>query len=1221
MDTLTFQDAKAHVKHLILPGFENDRCPIIFEEETIAEFLERSRWEFKLPTICVMNGQPVMRSAWATTTISSSDRVEFFSRPYGSGTGGGNKTRTVLSLVALVAIAAFAPWAAGPAGLALTGFSYYATVAAITIAGGFLVSTFLSPKAADNDGDKPNQLYSLQGGGNVAIPFQTIPVQYGRLKVEPAYAAIPWQEYIGDDAYLNILLCNGLGKYEREQILIDDTILWDSTTGLSSSFTDVTWQFCDPGEAFTLFPSNVIISTEVNGQEIIGPSDPIGWYIVNASGTTATELAFDFILPAGLYGTDGDGDPVVLTVHLIAEIQQVNDVGTPIGTITTVINEYITLYTKDPRRWTEKITLSLYGLPPGRYQGRVWRDPASTGADYNVDTLNWLGFRAYLQGSNTFDDVSVTGIRIKATSQLSNSSAKKIGIIQTRILPVWDGAEMVEEPTQNAWWAFYDAATNSSYGAQWPTNKIDFQTIVDQATAADTRGDSFNYTFTSAVTYQSALDLILASNRSKVTWLGDVLSAVRDEWKPIPQMLISDQQIVRGSMEIDYILNDESSSDSVRGQFLNEETWSPAELQYPPNSESFTALAPASTQIEGITNPDQLYNELKFLYKQSQLRRIRIKLDTEHDGRLLRFGSAVKIQSHLPKKWGASGEVLSYNSGTKILTLSRDLTIVTGQHYIEMRDKVGGYFGPVKCSIVVGHLNQVLLDSTDLAEVEFDLSTTIDAALDRMDGAEPPSFVYGLAANLSRNCLVLSGRPSDHRVALELTVDSEEVHDDTGPDIPVLPTAPSLRNPKVPIISGLVASIPQNVAEPLLKASWWPAAGALYYKAQISYDAGLSWITVKDNEVEPNLSAVVAPTNLRLRVAGINQIQGPWSVIEVIAPDITNPFITSPADLEAGLADYVMNQLKAGADEANRIRQIMASAAAEQDAAQALELIKNNTNKKVLHEWLQADYNEKVDTLRSEVVAGDLSLAADITTTQTTIADAIAAQATINTSVNASLTSLTTGLATANANITTNANAIVTTNAALASLSTSVTASFASTNANVAANTAAITAESTARANADTAIASSVTTLTATVGTNTADITTNASAIATTNGVVAAMYTLTLDVNDYISGFASTNDGAFSTFTIISDVFKVAKPGVSGGAAITIFQVAAVAGVAKIAFKGDMFADGTITATALSVSTLSAITANIGAVTAGTITSANAKMLIDLNNNKILISD
>lgn len=1000
----------SHVRHLLLPGFENARCPLSDEQETIAALLDRTEWQFKLPTICVLNGVPVMRGDWATTTVSTRDNVVFYSKPHGSGGSGGDKTRTIVGLVAMVALAVFAPYAAGTLlGLAVGTFAYTATVAAITLAGGFLVSTFLSAKAASNDDEQIAQVYSLSAAGNTASPFQSIPVQYGRLKCEPNYASLPWTEFVGNDAYLNVLLALGQGKYQLEQILIDDTVLWDRDTGFSGVFSNVTFQQADPNTPFTLFPANVVQSSEVNGQEVT--DTPLGYFIVNNAGTTITDIAFDFVFPAGLRHTNDDGKHTVQGMNLYIFVQQVNDLGEPISGEIPIYNpQMIIMNTPQPQRITYRWGLTDLGLPHGRYQAKVFRSPTtSTDTDHVQDQLQWAGLRGFLAGSNTYPNCSVLGIRMMASAQLSQNSAKKIGVVQTRILPIWNGVDMVEAATQNAWWAFWDAATNQAYGLEWPTDKIDFQTIVDQANAADVRGDTFNYRFESAVTFQQAFDTILSSNRAKSTWLGDVLSATRDEWVPIPEMLISDQQIIRGTAQVDYILNSEDSSDCVQLRFLNEDTWQPAMLQYPPNSPpTFIAQNPAALDIPGITKPSQVFNELKFFWKQSQMRRIKIRLDTEHDGRLLRFGSAVKIQSYLPRKWGASGEVVSYNSTTKVVTINRkDLdTTEAGQHYIEFRSKVGGYFGPIKATFHIT-ADQIQLDPTDLATVESDQGITIEDALDRMDGAEPPAFVWGLASNLARNCIVLSGKPSGDKVSLECVVDTEAVHDDTGDTQPPFPQPPPYADPRAPVISGLVATFKTGVAEPQLSATWWPAKGAIYYRAQVSYDGGTSWTTIIDSTTDPQFTQVVAWSDLKLRVAAVGYLQGPWQTIDVTAPDAT--LTIGAGDLEQGLQDYVMNQLKAVGETVNKVLQQIASVAAETDAsqtknAQTLRVVSSNAFAQVTNlAAVVATNTEAFATYQTTVNAHLGDLDSSVTTNATAIATVngvVSAQFTLTLDVN-----------------------------------------------------------------------------------------------------------------------------------------------------------------------------------------------------------------------------
>lgn len=1136
----------AEVKHIVLPGFERANVRAI-EGETVQGLLERSEWKFMLPTVCSFNGRPLFRKEWATTTISASDNVAFISKPYGGG--GSGKASQIFGLLGVIALSALAPWAATSLfGLTSGTFGYFAVVSAITIGGGLLLSSFLSPKAATSTQEDVPQLYSLSASGNIAAPLQPIPVQYGRLKSEPKYASIPWSEYIGDDMYLNLLLCRGAGKYQTEKIYIDDTILWDSVNGLSPSFTDVQFQFCDPGEPMTLFPSNVVSAVEVDGQEI--SMTPVGGFALNAAGTTANAAAFDIIFPGGLFSTsDDDNELHNAERHIICELRPINNVGTPTGDWSIVVDEVFIMNTRVPKRISRKVSIS-----PGRYEGRVYAG-SNTSTDTKIsNAAQWAGFRAFLEGSNVFPSSSVLAIRIKATAQLSQNSAKRFGVLQTRILPVWNGTTWVEQPSRNAFWALYDCVTNQKYGLGKSPSKIDFQAIYTQALAADARGDKFDYIFQSQVVFQAAFDLILNSARSKTAWVGDILSITRDEWKPIPQMLLTDQQTIRGSLQIDYIANDDTYSDCVVGQFLNEETWQPAQLQYPPNSDSFVGLKPAIFTMDGIVGADHVFREIGFLYRQAFLRRIKVRLDTEHDGRLLRFGSCIKIQSNLPDKWGQSGEIFAYNSTTKILTLDRELKWTPSTtHYIEMRDKRARYFGPVACQAVVGQPKQVQLNAVDLAQVEADLSMTIGDALDRMDGAEPPAFSFGIAGNLSRNVIVLNGRPNEDKVSLEMVVDSEAVHDDGSIPTPIVPTAPILQDPRVPVVAFLTAKFRQGVAEPILDASWWPAAGAIYYKAQVSYDEGTSWFSLPEIS-EPQLSAVVSRAALRLRVSAVGALQGPWSVVDLEAPTIRIGADTvNPDSLTQGLHDYVMSQLKQGQDAINKTLQWIASSATEHDASRSTE----NFAIRTAISQVNARGKAQIEEVRAILVSDQEAFAQYQLTVSALFDDAYS-------------------------EVQTQATAISDLNGAFSQYQISVNASIQGL---------------------------------------TSSVNFQATAINDLNGRLAAAVTLTLDVNHYITGFKSTNDGSFGAFVIYANLFQIAQPGVSGGAAIPVFQVLTVNGVAKLAMRGDMYADGSITANKLNVVSLSAISANIGTITAGSLLSPDGLMRILLSDTRIEIWD
>ncbi|MBD3764935.1 MAG: phage tail protein [Rhodobacterales bacterium] len=239
------------------------------------------------PAIAILNGRPVLRQAWRRR-LRDGDRLVIARLPMGGG-GGSNPLRTLLAL----SVMAFAPCAAAgllgygasAAGIAAmtgaggAGLLGTATVAGLTLAGTALVNA-LMPVPQPGKGPTPSPTYTLGAQGNTARLEQAIPVQYGRLLAYPDFAAQPYTEYAGNEQYLYQILCLGCGDYDIEEMRIEDTPI--------SAFTEIETEIIPPGGQVTLFPTQVISSLEVSGQELLGEAE--GTWIAGASTTiTITE--------------------------------------------------------------------------------------------------------------------------------------------------------------------------------------------------------------------------------------------------------------------------------------------------------------------------------------------------------------------------------------------------------------------------------------------------------------------------------------------------------------------------------------------------------------------------------------------------------------------------------------------------------------------------------------------------------------------------------------------------------------------------------------------------------------------------------------------------------------------------------------------------------------------------------------------------------------------
>lgn len=1115
--------ARRPVLHVVMPGLEVAR-ETPRKNETITAFLRRTGWawrdkaygwQFKrgLPTVLEVNGEPLLRKNWSRRRIAANDNLRFVSYPLGGQQQGGG-AKQVIGLVALVAIAAFAGPLGGMAASALGfGGSALATglaTAAIGLGGALLVNSLTAPKpgATNDPSATTDQIYTVQAQGNTAKLGQPLPVRYGREKVYPDFAATPWGEFVGNDQYVNILLSQGMGSFSYEQMFISDTPFWNPVDGVSSAFSSAQIAFYEPGDQVTLFPINVTQSAEVTGQQLphgtgvtgkdtTAPGAWIGPFVGNPSGTKAYQLAVDFVFPAGCFQADDKGNTQQLTVHLTAERQLVNDAGAPIGNWTTLASDTRTYGSRSPIRDT-----FLVGVPEGRYQVRFRRDDGVPADSKGASDIVWAGLRAYLRGNNSFPDISTIAIRIKATE--STQGSYKFGVVATRKLPVWTGGAFVTQATRNPFWAFLDAVTNSQYGSGHSIAKVDFNAIVNAAAAADFRGDHFDYSFTSASACPDVFDKILTPARTRHFWLGDTVSVVRDEWRDVPSMMLTDREIVRGSTQITWTMLGDDDPDAVIVEYVDESTWLPAQVQYPPNSSAFTATHPEPKRIDGILNRDHAYREAAFYYLQSIYRRENVSIGTEYEGRAITFGSVLRVQSELPMAYGYGGAVLA-NAGA-VLTLD-PAPVWVGNSYIRLRRPDGKWFGPVR--VARGDSDNIaVLNTADVATAESQQGITLAAVLARADGGEYPSFSIGAGENQDRLCVVLSGQPSGNLCTLNLVLDDVRVHATDLGNPTVLPVGQFPTNNDVPLLVGLTANFDQGIAEPQLRASWFPTAGALYYIADASYDAGNSWINVYEG-ADNKFEKLVTLGALRLRVQAVStSIRGPYSAVDLEAPTIE---IASGAvalrSLQAGI-QYNITQLEnANADKLQAITDALASGQSQIAAKLALNKeIGNQQSWDHREAAFDEIFTTRVD-VENQISVGDAALGASIDYNQTVAMNSDAALA-------SDITNLFAGVNGNSGQVNVTAQAFSNLNYSYGLFSTDVTGKLGTGFSS--ANTV-----SKAISDANTSFASQTSDITAKLGTGFTSINTVSKAIADANSEAGQIST---DINAKLgTGFSSAN--------------------------------------------------------------------------------------------------
>ena len=267
------------------------------------------------------------------------------------------------------------------------------------------------------------------------------------------------------------------------------------------------------------------------------------------------------------------------------------------------------------------------------------------------------------------------------------------------------------------------------------------------------------------------------------------------------------------------------------------------------------------------------------------------------------------------------------------------------------------------------------------------------------------------------------------------------------------------------------------------------------------------------------------------------------------------------------------------------------------------------------------DANAEIEEVRTVAVGTQGALATFETTVTASFASTNASVALNATSIAALdgafssyQTTVAVHFASTDASVNTNATAIATLGSSFSSYQVAVNAHLASTDASVSTNATAI-------ASLGSSFSSYQTTVNASLGSLSSSVTTHSSAIATLNGYAAASWGVTLDVNGYAVGFNLVNGGAgvsAATFTV--EKFQIAYP-TGGYPAVPIFTVANVNGSPKVALRGDMIVDGSVTAGKIFVGSLTAISAHFGNATVdGVLSGTSGGLVLSFTDDVIIVN-
>ena len=478
-------------------------------------------------------------------------------------------------------------------------------------------------------------------------------------------------------------------------------------------------------------------------------------------------------MPRGLYYAADDGSLEARTVTWNVEARAVDDDGEATGGWIAVASESVTAAENTPQRKSYR-----YALDAGRYEMRVKRTNDKSGDARAGHVIHWGGLKSFLEDPPEFGDVTLLAVKMRATDNLSQRSARMINCIVTRKLPVWDPDAGWSEPraTRSLASAFADAA-RSRYGAGLDDARIDLEALHALDAVWQSRGDRFDAVFDQGLTVWEALTRIARCGRALPFLQGGILRIARDAPRTIPVALFGPRNIVKGSFRVQYVMPGEDTADAVTVTYFSERTWTPDEIVASlPDSAAEAADKPTTVDLFGCTGAEQAMREGLYMAAANRYRRRIVTFRTELEGLIPTYGDLVAITHDLPR-WGQGGEVTAVDGRT--LTLSEPLEWDAGEetaaetgmatagplvHYLALRRRDGTLNGP--WPVDPGADDRTVVLSEDPDPVPY-----TGADEERTHFAFGPGEAWGLRAR------VMAVRPRGEQVEITAVGEDARVHE------------------------------------------------------------------------------------------------------------------------------------------------------------------------------------------------------------------------------------------------------------------------------------------------------------------------------------------------------------------------------------------------------------------------------------------------------------
>jgi len=635
----------------------------------------------------------VPRAHWAVVRPKPGRIVTVRVVPMGGGGGGKSPLRIVLA-IAVIAAAAWAGAALGP----IVGASLFgpgtalglsaATAAAlgqglvagaVTLLGNLAVNAIAPPPkpslgalSGRFDGERTSPTLSITGTQNRANPYGPVPRVFGKCRLFPPYAAVPYSEVIGNDQYLRLLFECGYGPLVLSDFRIGTTPL--------SQFEGVETQV-RTGEAGD--PDITLYANTVHEDGYSLQLTAAGGPRTLESRGLADEITIDLVFPTGLVSFDANANRNPLTVEVLVEYRLAGSG----GGFTSAGVQTITGATEQVVRFGVRIVLPARG----RYEVRFTRQTADFTAvnqrgDSFVSILRSITYTppALPAGSSTI------AMRIKATNQL-NGVVGTFNLQAEAKLAIWNGSSF-DAPalTRSVAWAALDVLRGSANKKPVADSRIDlasFKALADNGALATLNGQA-RYLFDAAIDFRSTVGQlareILATARADLTMKNGKWAVVMDRPQATPVQMLTPRNSANFRGTKLFV----QRPHALKARFLNPDKGPGQDevVVYDGGYNAGNATLFETVELFGVNRAAQAYADARLMIAEAKLRPETYELETDIENLVCARGDLIKVGHDVPR-WGlGAGRIkartVDGSSNVTSIMLDERVTLEAGKSYV-----------------------------------------------------------------------------------------------------------------------------------------------------------------------------------------------------------------------------------------------------------------------------------------------------------------------------------------------------------------------------------------------------------------------------------------------------------------------------------------------------------------------------------------------------------